>query len=219
MKNALRILGAALLLLLLIAGMCPNRAIAAPIVAMPGGNAMKPGDVVTTMSGQTVEIVDTDHEGRLVLCDALTYVERYKPAAVIDIATLTDSIVIALGDVASGVLSNREALAREIVEAGENAWDRAWPLPLWDDYQDKLESNFADFPNMGPHGGGAITAACFLSRFTKRYPWAHLDIAGTASRSGEDKGATGRPVALLAHFLASRSAKAREVKTFNYLNA
>jgi leucyl aminopeptidase len=173
---------------------------------MPGGNSMKPGDIVTTMSGQTVEILDTDHEGRLVLCDALTYVERYKPAAVIDIATLTDSIVIALGDVATGVFSNSDALAREVFEAGESAWDRAWHLPLWDEYQDKLESNFADFPNMGPEGGGAITAACFLSRFTKPYPWVHLDIAGTASKSGADKGATGRPVALLAHFLARRAA-------------
>ncbi|MGE5096367.1 MAG: leucyl aminopeptidase [Betaproteobacteria bacterium] len=173
---------------------------------MPGGNAIKPGDIVTTMSGQTVEILDTDHEGRLVLCDALTYVERYEPAAVIDIATLTDSIVTALDDIATGVFSNSDALAREVVEAGESAWDRAWQLPLWEEYQDKLESNFADFPNIGPRGGGAITAACFLSRFTKRFPWAHLDIAGTASKSGADKGATGRPVALLAHFLARRAA-------------
>ncbi len=173
---------------------------------MPGGNAMKPGDVVTTMSGQTVEILDTDHEGRLVLCDALTYAERYEPAAVIDVATLTDSIVIALGDIATGVFSNDDALAREILAAGESAWDRAWQLPLWDAYQDKLESNFADFPNIGPEAGGAITAACFLSRFARRFPWAHLDIAGTASKSGADKGATGRPVALLAHFLARRAA-------------
>ena len=173
---------------------------------MPGGNAMKPGDIVTTLSGQTVEILDTDHEGRLVLCDALTYAERYTPAAVIDIATLTDSIVIALGDIATGVFSNRDALAREVLGAGETAWDRAWHLPLWDQYQAKLESNFADFPNVGPHGAGAITAACFLSRFAKRFPWVHLDIAGTASHSGAEKGATGRPVALLAHFLAHRAA-------------
>jgi leucyl aminopeptidase len=167
---------------------------------------MKPGDIVTTMSGQTVEILDTDHEGRLVLSDALTYVERYKPAVVIDIATLTDSIVIALGDAATGVFSNRDALAREVVEAGESAWDRGWHMPLWEVYQDKLESNFADLPNIGSSpGGGASTAACFLSRFTKRFPWAHLDIAGTASHSGEEKGATGRPVALLAHFLARRA--------------
>jgi leucyl aminopeptidase len=174
---------------------------------MPGGDAMKPGDIVTTMSGQTVEILDTDHEGRLVLCDALTYVERYRPAAVIDIATLTDSVVTALGDIATGVFSNRDALAREVLEAGERAWDRAWQFPLWDAYQEKLESNFADFPNIGPHDAGAITAACFLSRFAKRYPWAHLDIAGTASRGGEGKGATGRPVALLAHFLAARASR------------
>jgi leucyl aminopeptidase len=173
---------------------------------MPGGNAMKPGDIVTTMSGQTVEILDTDHEGRLILCEALTYVERYSPAAVIDIATLTDSIVIALGDVATGVFSTSDALAREAFEAGESAWDRAWHMPLWNEYQEKLESNFADFPNMVPHGGGAITAACFLSRFTKAFPWVHLDIAGTASKSGADKGATGRPVALLAHFLLKRAA-------------
>ena len=176
---------------------------------MPGGDAMRPGDVVTSMSGKTVEILDTDHEGRLILCDALTYAERFKPAALLDIATLTDSIVTALGDVATGVFSNSDALAREVVDAGERAWDRAWQLPLWEEYQDKLESNFADFPNIGPQGAGAITAACFLSRFSERFPWAHLDIAGTASKSGADKGATGRPVALLAHFLARRAAGAR----------
>ena len=173
---------------------------------MPGGNAMKPGDVVATMSGQTVEILDTDHEGRLILCDALTYAERYKPAAVIDIATLTDGIVTALGDIATGVFSNSDTLARELLEAGQIAWDRAWHMPLWDDYQDALKSNFADFANIGPHAGNAITAACFLSRFARRLAWAHLDIAGTASNSGADKGATGRPVALLAHFLARRAA-------------
>ncbi|HET7401401.1 MAG TPA: leucyl aminopeptidase [Usitatibacter sp.] len=173
---------------------------------MPGGNAVKPGDIVKTLSGQTVEILDTDAEGRVVLCDALTYAERYKPAVVVDIATLTGAIVMALGDVASGVFSNSDALAREVLEAGDRAWDRAWHMPLWNDYQDKLESNFADFPNIGPHAGDAIIAACFLSRFTKAFPWAHLDIAGTASKSGEDKGATGRPVALLAHFLARRAA-------------
>jgi leucyl aminopeptidase len=173
---------------------------------MPGDDAIKPGDIVTTMSGQTVEILDTDAEGRLVLCDALTYAEKYKPAVVVDIATLTSAIVSALGDVASGVFSNSDALAREVLEAGERAWDRAWHMPLWDEYQDALKSNFADFPNIGSHEGDAIIAACFLSRFTKRYPWVHLDIAGTASKSGADKGATGRPVALLAHFLASRAA-------------
>lgn len=176
---------------------------------MPGGNASKPGDIVTTLSGQTVEIIDTDSEGRLVLCDALTYVERYRPAAVIDIATLTGEIVAALGEVATGLFANSDALAREVLDAGERAWDRAWQMPLWDEYQEALKSNFADFPNIGSPTSCAVTAACFLSRFTKSYPWAHLDIAGTASRSGADKGATGRPVALLAHFLAARAAQTR----------
>ncbi len=173
---------------------------------MPGGNAVKPGDIVTTMSGQTVEILNTDAEGRLILCDALTYAERYKPAAVVDIATLTGAMVIALGHVASGLFSNTDSLARELVHAGEASWDRAWHLPLWDDYQEGLKSNFADIPNIGSRAGGAITAACFLERFAKAYPWAHLDIAGTAWKSGHDKGATGRPVALLANFLAKRAA-------------
>jgi leucyl aminopeptidase len=177
---------------------------------MPGGNAIKPGDIVTTMSGQTVEILDTDAEGRLLLCDALTYAEQYKPAAVIDLATLTDSIVTALGDTASGVFANTDALAREVLEAGDRAWDRAWHMPLWDEQQKALKSNFADFANIGSHDRGyAITAACFLSRFTGSYPWAHLDIAGTASKSGDDKGATGRPVALLAHFLTGRARTVR----------
>ena len=171
---------------------------------MPGGNAIKPGDVVTTMSGQTVEILDTDSEGRLVLCDALAYAERYKPAAVVDVATLTGEIVVALGDVATGLFSNDKALASELLEAGDEAWDRAWQMPLWDEYQETLKSNFADLPNVAARDS-AITAACFLSRFTRGYSWAHLDIAGTASRSGAMKGATGRPVALLAHFLARRA--------------
>jgi leucyl aminopeptidase len=171
---------------------------------MPGGNAIKPGDIVTTMSGQTVEILNTDAEGRLILCDALTYVEKYKPTAVVDIATLTGAMVIALGHVATGMFSNSEALAREVVAAGEGAWDRAWHLPMWDDYQEMLKSNFADIPNIGTRAGGSITAACFLSRFTKAYPWAHLDIAGTGWKSGGEKGATGRPVGLLTHFLARR---------------
>jgi len=173
---------------------------------MPDGAAIKPGDIVTTMSGQTVEILNTDAEGRLILCDALTYVEKYKPAAVIDIATLTGAMVIALGHVATGMFSNSDTLAREVIDAGNASWDRAWHMPLWDDYQDMLKSNFADFPNIGTRAGGSITAACFLSRFTKAYPWAHLDIAGTAWKSGADKGATGRPVALLSHFLAKRAA-------------
>ena len=172
---------------------------------MPDGNAIKPGDIVTTMSGQTVEILNTDAEGRLILCDALTYVEKYKPAAVIDIATLTGAMVIALGHVATGMFANSDPLAREIIAAGDSAWDRAWHMPLWDDYQDMLKSNFADFPNIGTRAGGSITAACFLARFTKAYPWAHLDIAGTAWKSGGEKGATGRPVALLSHFIARRA--------------
>jgi leucyl aminopeptidase len=171
---------------------------------MPGGDAMKPGDVVTTMSGQTVEILDTDSEGRLVLADALTYAERYKPAVVVDVATLTGAVVTALGEIASGVFSDDDALVREVIAAGDRAWDRAWHMPLWHEYQDMFKSDIADFANVGPRGDCAITAACFLSRFTRRYPWVHLDIAGTASKSGEGKGATGRPVALLAHFLAGR---------------
>ena len=173
---------------------------------MPDGNAIKPGDVVTTMSGQTVEILDTDSEGRLVLSDALTYAEKYKPAVLVDVATLTGAIVSALGEIATGVFSNSDALVREVLEAGDSAWDRAWHMPLWHEYQDTFKSNIADFANVGPSGDCAITAACFLSRFTKRYPWVHLDIAGTASKSGEDKGATGRPVALLVHFLVGRAA-------------
>jgi len=173
---------------------------------MPDGNAVKPGDVVTTMSGKTVEILNTDAEGRLILCDALTYAERYKPAAVVDIATLTGAMVIALGHVATGLFANSDPLARELLHAGDAAWDRAWHMPLWDDYQEGLKSNFADIPNIGTRAGGSITAACFLDRFAKAYPWAHLDIAGTAWKSGIDKGATGRPVALLANFLARRSA-------------
>jgi leucyl aminopeptidase len=172
---------------------------------MPGGNAIKPGDIVTTMSGLTVEILDTDSEGRLVLCDALTYAARYRPAAVVDVATLTGEIVSALGDVATGLFANSDALARELVQAGERAWDRVWPMPLWDEYQEALKSNFADLPNIGTRSDCCVIAACFLSRFTRGYPWVHLDIAGTASRSGADKGATGRPVALLAHFLAARA--------------
>jgi len=173
---------------------------------MPDGNAMKPGDVVTTMSGQTVEILDTDSEGRLVLSDALTYAEKYKPAVLIDVATLTGAIVSALGEIATGVFSNSDALVREVLEAGDRAWDRAWHMPLWPEYQDTFKSSIADFANVGPHGDCAITAACFLSRFTRHYPWVHLDIAGTASKSGEGPRATGRPVALLAHFLAGRAA-------------
>jgi leucyl aminopeptidase len=174
---------------------------------MPGGAATKPGDIVTSMSGQTVEILNTDAEGRLILCDALTYAERYEPQAVVDIATLTGACVIALGHVCSGLFSNEDALARELLSAGEESWDRAWQMPLWDDYQEQLKSNFADFANIGGRAAGSVTAACFLSRFTKRYPWAHLDIAGTAWRSGKDKGATARPIPLLTSFLLKRAGK------------
>jgi leucyl aminopeptidase len=175
---------------------------------MPGGAATKPGDIVTSMSGQTVEILNTDAEGRLILCDALTYAERFQPAAVVDIATLTGACVIALGHVASGLFANRDALAEELLAAGRSAWDRVWHMPLWDDYQESLKSPFADFANIGGRPAGSITAACFLSRFTEKYPWAHLDIAGTAWTSGKNKGATGRPVPLLTTFLLNRAGKA-----------
>jgi len=173
---------------------------------MPGGDAYRPGDILTTMSGQTVEVLNTDAEGRLVLCDALTYVERFEPELVIDVATLTGACVVALGKHASGLLSTHNPLAHELLNASEQSGDRAWRLPLWEEYQDQLESPFADFTNLGGKGGGTITAACFLSRFTKKYHWAHLDVAGTAWRSGgKDKGSTGRPVSLLTQFLLNRS--------------
>jgi leucyl aminopeptidase len=173
---------------------------------MPGGTATKPGDVVTSMSGQTIEILNTDAEGRLILCDALTYAERFEPDAVVDIATLTGACVIALGNVAHGLFANHDGLAREILSAGELAYDRAWQMPLWDDYQEQLRTNFADMANVGGRPAGSVTAACFLSRFTKKFRWAHLDIAGTAWKSGKEKGATGRPVPLLTQFLAHRAA-------------
>ncbi len=172
---------------------------------LPDGDANKPGDIVTSLSGQTIEILNTDAEGRLILCDALTYCERFEPATVIDIATLTGACVVALGHVASGLFTADEGLAGEILAAGEKAWDRAWRMPLWEDYQSLLDSNFADMANIGGREGGAITAACFLSRYTKKYPWAHLDIAGTAWLSGKEKGGTGRPVSLLVQFLLQRS--------------
>ena len=168
---------------------------------MPSGKATKPGDVVTSMSGQTIEILNTDAEGRLVLCDALSYAERYKPASVIDIATLTGACVVALGHHASGLFSNDQDLATALLSSGEQSHDRAWQMPLWEDYQQSLDSNFADMANIGGREAGAITAACFLSRFTKKYKWAHLDIAGAAWVAGKAKGATGRPVALLVHYL------------------
>jgi leucyl aminopeptidase len=173
---------------------------------MPGGNATKPGDIITSFSGQTIEILNTDAEGRLILCDALTYAERFEPAVVVDVATLTGACVIALGHVASGLFSNDDQLAKELLRAGETAQDRAWQMPLWDDYQEQLGSNFADFANIGGRPAGSVTAACFLSRFTKKYSWAHLDIAGTAWKTGKEKGATGRPVPLLTQFLIDRVA-------------
>ena len=172
---------------------------------MPGGNAIKPGDIVTSMSGQTIEILNTDAEGRLILCDALTYCERFEPDAVVDIATLTGACVVALGSVASGLYSNDDALAQALLAAGESAWDRGWRMPLWDDYQEQLKSPFADMGNIGGRPAGSVTAACFLSRFAKKFKWAHLDIAGTAWRSGKDKGSTARPVPMLTTFLMNRA--------------
>ena len=171
---------------------------------MPDGLAVKPGDVVTSMSGQTIEILNTDAEGRLILCDALTYAERFKPKAVIDIATLTGACVIALGAIRSGMFATEDELAQSLLQAGEHAMDLCWRMPLDEEYADALKSNFADVANVGGRAGGAITAAKFLHRFTKKYPWAHLDIAGTAWRGGAAKGATGRPVGLLLHYLLSQ---------------
>lgn len=171
---------------------------------MPSGTATKPGDVVTSMSGQTIEVLNTDAEGRLVLCDTLTYAERYKPAAVIDIATLTGACVVALGHHATGLYANQDKLAERLLAAGENSADRAWRMPLWDEYQSQLDTPFADIANIGGPAAGSVTAACFLSRFTKKYDWAHLDIAGSAWKSAP-KGATGRPVALLTHYLMDRA--------------
>lgn len=174
---------------------------------MPDGRATRPGDVLTSMSGLTIEVLNTDAEGRLILCDALTYAERFEPSAVVDIATLTGACVIALGHHATGLFSNNDHLAKELLKAGETALDRAWHMPMWDDYQPLLDSNFADIANIGGRAGGSITAACFLSRFTKKYDWAHLDIAGTAWVSGKAKGGTGRPVPLLTEFLVARANK------------
>lgn len=174
---------------------------------MPAGNASKPGDVVTTMAGLTVEILNTDAEGRLVLCDALTYAERYKPSAVVNMATLTGACVVALGHHHSGLFSNNEALAAELQSAGQTQRDTAWRMPLDIAYHEQLKSNFADLANIGGMPAGSVTAACFLSRFTESYPWAHLDIAGTAWKNGTSKGSTGRPVGLLSQFIFNRSVK------------
>jgi leucyl aminopeptidase len=172
---------------------------------MPSGKASKPGDIVTSMAGKTIEILNTDAEGRLVLCDALTYVERYQPKAVIDIATLTGACITALGHHISGLLSNNDELANEVLAAGKQANDEAWRLPMGEKYQEQLKSNFADMANIGGPPAGTITAACFLARFTENYPWVHLDIAGTAWKSGAAKGSTGRPVPLLCQWLINRA--------------
>jgi leucyl aminopeptidase len=177
---------------------------------MPGGRATRPGDIVKSLSGQTVEILNTDAEGRLILCDALTYAERFKPAAVIDIATLTGACVIALGHVAAGLFANDEPLADEVLAASASAHDAVWRMPLSEDYQEQLASNFADFANVGGRPAGAVTAACFLARFARSFKWAHLDIAGTAYESGKQKGATGRPVPLLTQFLIGRARGGRK---------
>lgn len=179
--------------------------IVAAVENMPGGKAVKPGDIAISASGQSVEILNTDAEGRLILCDALHYARRFKPAALVDMATLTGACVIALGHHHSGVLGNDEALIHELIEAGVRADDRAWELPLTEEYAEQLKSNFADFANIGGRDGGTITAAAFLGKFTRGMPWAHLDIAGTAWRSGAHKGSTGRPTALLADFLIRRA--------------
>lgn len=178
-------------------------AVVAAAENMPDGRASRPGDIVKTLSGQTVEILNTDAEGRLVLCDALTYVQnKYKPSTVIDIATLTGACVVALGAHAQAVYANDDALSEALLNAGKQSGDRGWPMPLWDDYQGQLDSPFADMANIGGPKGGSITAACFLSRFTKDVKWAHLDIAGTAWISGgKVKGATGRPVPMLTRYL------------------
>ncbi len=173
---------------------------------MPSGGATRPGDIVTTMSGLTVEILNTDAEGRLVLCDALTYVKRFNPQSVINVATLTGACIVALGSNTSGLMGNNPELVASLLSAGKQASDVAWELPLFDDYQEQLDSPFADIANIGGPKAGSITAGCFLSRFTKDYPWAHLDIAGTAWISGgKDKGATGRPVPLLSQYLLDRA--------------
>jgi len=172
---------------------------------MPSGGASKPGDIVTSMSGKTIEILNTDAEGRLVLCDALTYAERFNPKAVIDVANLTGACVVALGAHATGLYSNDDKLAESLLDAGVKSQDKAWHMPLWDEYQSQLDSNFADMANIGGPKAGSVTAACFLSRFTESYAWAHLDIAGTAWLSGAAKGATGRPVSLLSEYLLGQA--------------
>ena len=172
---------------------------------LPSGTATRPGDIVTSMSGKSIEILNTDAEGRLILCDALTYARRYKPDVIIDVATLTGACVIALGKHRSAVMSRNDELAREILDAGIGANDQGWQLPIADEYHQQLKSNFADFANVGGRDAGAVTAACFLSKFTEGLNWAHLDIAGTAWTSGSAKGSTGRPVPMLSEFVLRRA--------------
>jgi len=179
-------------------------AIVPTVENMPGGIAIKPGDIVTSMSGKTIEILNTDAEGRLILCDALTYAAKFNPDVVIDVATLTGACIVALGSHATGLMGNHNPLINDLLHAGQSSGDRCWQLPLWDDYQEQLQSNFADMANIGGKGAGTVTAACFLSRFTSKYHWAHLDIAGVAWTSGKQKGATGRPVSLLMEYILDR---------------
>ncbi len=179
-------------------------AIVPTVENMPDGIAIKPGDIVTSMSGKTIEILNTDAEGRLILCDALTYADKFNPDVVIDVATLTGACIVALGAHPAGLLGNHNPLINDLLNAGQKSGDRCWELPLWEDYQEQLKSNFADIANIGGKGAGTITAACFLSRFTKKYHWAHLDIAGVAWNSGQNKGATGRPVSLLMQYILDR---------------
>jgi leucyl aminopeptidase len=171
---------------------------------MPDGQACKPGDVLTSMSGKTIEVLNTDAEGRLILCDTLTYAKRFQPEVVIDLATLTGAVLVALGRVPSGLLGNDDALCNDLIAASETANDSVWRLPLWEEYQEQLKSNFADLANIGGKDAGTITAACFLANFAEDFRWAHLDIAGTAWRTGSAKGATGRPVPLLTQYLLNR---------------
>ncbi len=172
---------------------------------MPDGDANKPGDILTSMSGKTIEVLNTDAEGRLILCDTLTYAERFNPDVVIDLATLTGAVLVALGRVPSGLLGNDDALCNDLINASVTAVDSLWRLPLWEEYQEQLKSNFADLANIGGKDAGTITAACFLSNFAENFRWAHLDIAGTAWRTGPTKGATGRPVPLLSQYLINRA--------------
>jgi leucyl aminopeptidase len=179
--------------------------IVAAVENMPDGDAYRPGDVLTSMSGKTIEVLNTDAEGRLVLCDALTYVEKFDPEFVIDVATLTGACVVALGHHASGLMSNDDELADALVAAGDAVVDRAWRLPIWEEYQSQLDSPFADMKNVGGMPAGVLTAGCFLSRFAEDQRWAHIDVAGSAWKWGSDDGATGRPVGLLAQFLINQS--------------